>query len=261
MLVRFCFVLCISFTLLSCIQEPAPVVYKDRSSYIAKPIIYSDHNQGFTYIDYNNQALVDMQNKADTNLSTDATKLGTAQHIPSVNKDNIFANAVNKVEVANVEIKKDLPILENVKSDVVIEFDSTNLLEKEDLPEFIMPMTRGYFHRQSETDKLMGRVYIMSPVTGNVMSVASGKIVYIGDRKKGDKLKDYNNLIIIEHDNKIMSVYANLDSIETTVGSLVEKGQLIASVNKKYGRDYELNFSMRLNKKEIVNPKDYIANP
>lgn len=226
-----------------CTQDPAPIVYKDNHSYLNRTMIHSKQEE--IYVDYNNNAIIDKQQHQKSKNDN--------EH----NKNSLFMSTSLKSNVAPIKKEEDLQELKNpdTKDSIIIEAER----EEDANSKFIMPMKNGYFHKQSEADRLVGRIYIMSNSDGEVLATANGKVVYVGDRKRGDKLKNYNNLLILEHEDNVMSIYANLDDIFIKTGSVVNVGDVIASVNKKHGRDYELDFSMRTNKKEIINPKDYLG--
>ena len=83
---------------------------------------------------------------------------------------------------------------------------------------------------------------ISAPAGTPVFSVAAGRVVY------ADWLKGYGMLMVIDHGNGSMSLYANNDALVKDVGDPVAAGERIASVGSSgaQGRT-ALYFEMRLN--------------
>ncbi|MCZ7556756.1 MAG: M23 family metallopeptidase [Bacteroidia bacterium] len=63
---------------------------------------------------------------------------------------------------------------------------------------------------------------ISVPVGSPVMSVAPGKVSLI------ESIPGYGNIVILEHDNAVFSVYAHLSEISLTKGDAVAAQQVIA---------------------------------
>lgn len=93
-------------------------------------------------------------------------------------------------------------------------------------------------------------------IDNDVMAVRDGKVIAVED--------DYlmGNIVKIEHDDGLVSVYASLDNVSVAVGDSVEGGQIIATAgNTAMGEELDgvhLDFSMLLNGEE-VDPNDYLA--
>lgn len=88
---------------------------------------------------------------------------------------------------------------------------------------------------------------IAAPFGLPVHAIGSGKVMYVGHEVEG-----YGNLIIISHDNDLMSAYAYLKEIKVERGANVIKGQDIGSVGKfKHSGKSQLHFSIRRGKKTI----------
>lgn len=80
-----------------------------------------------------------------------------------------------------------------------------------------------------------------------VMAASEGKVVYIGKNVEG-----YGNLVILKHDNDVMTAYAHLDDIAVDRGALVKKGESIGTVGKSGNiAQPQLHFSMRKGKKTV----------
>ncbi|CEN32309.1 Murein hydrolase activator NlpD [Candidatus Westeberhardia cardiocondylae] len=94
-------------------------------------------------------------------------------------------------------------------------------------------------------------------ISGNlgqpILSVANGKVVYIGN-----DLKEYGNLIIIKHENhNYLSVYAHNEKILVNETDRVKTGQKIATMGKTETNKIKLHFSMYYKGKPI-NPLHYL---
>jgi murein DD-endopeptidase MepM/ murein hydrolase activator NlpD len=83
-----------------------------------------------------------------------------------------------------------------------------------------------------------------------VKAANSGKVTYIGQKVEG-----YGNLIIIKHDDNIMTAYAHLDGVNVVRGAKVSAGDVIGTVGKSGNvSEPQLHFSVR-NGKKTVNPE------
>ncbi len=86
----------------------------------------------------------------------------------------------------------------------------------------------------------------------DVMACAPGKVVF------SDWLRGFGNLIIIDHGNTYMSVYANNESIFKNVGDVVKQGETIGSVGSSGGANEPgLYFELRYRSKPI-NPRNWL---
>ena len=72
-----------------------------------------------------------------------------------------------------------------------------------------------------------------------VVAVLPGKVIY-----SGDKIADYGNLILIQHDNDLISVYGNTYQVFVKEGDEIERGQLIAAAGEISGKA-SLYFELR----------------
>ena len=86
----------------------------------------------------------------------------------------------------------------------------------------------------------------------DVVACAPGKVVF------SDWLRGFGNLIIIDHGNTYMSVYANNESIFKNVGDIVKQGETISSVGSSGGASEPgLYFELRYRSKPI-NPRSWL---
>ncbi|GAA6133533.1 hypothetical protein NBRC116188_03220 [Oceaniserpentilla sp. 4NH20-0058] len=73
-----------------------------------------------------------------------------------------------------------------------------------------------------------------------VVAIEKGVVLY-----SGNAINSYGNLILIQHDNDIISVYGNNYSNYVTEGEPIGKGQLIAAVGESNGKQAKLYFEIR----------------
>lgn len=72
-----------------------------------------------------------------------------------------------------------------------------------------------------------------------VIAVLPGKVIY-----SGNKIADYGNLILIQHDNDLISVYGNTYQVFVKEGDDIQQGQLIAAAGEISGKA-SLYFELR----------------
>lgn len=93
-------------------------------------------------------------------------------------------------------------------------------------------------------------IVINSPLGTKVLAAGDGKVLHCGKEFEG-----YGNIVIIKHDQDIMTAYAHLQDVMVKQGDKIKKGQVIATVGKSGNvKDAQLHFSMRKGKKTI-NPE------
>ena len=73
-----------------------------------------------------------------------------------------------------------------------------------------------------------------------IIAMASGSVVYSGHGIAG-----YGNLILIQHDDEVISVYGNNYSNYVKEGAQIKQGQLIAAVGEGAGKRSALYFEIR----------------
>ena len=93
----------------------------------------------------------------------------------------------------------------------------------------------------------------ISGTTGQkVTAAAAGEIVY-----SGFGLKGYGHLLIIKHNARYLSAYANNRKLLVKEGQRVKKGQAVAEMGILNGKQIALHFEIRKNGKP-VNPLNYL---
>lgn len=80
-----------------------------------------------------------------------------------------------------------------------------------------------------------------------IVAAADGEVVY-----SGNELRGYGNMVIVRHDNGLMTAYAHADRILVSKGERVRQGVTIATVGKSGGVDQaQVHFGVRKNKEPI----------
>ncbi len=83
---------------------------------------------------------------------------------------------------------------------------------------------------------------IQAKAGSSVLACANGQVVF------ADWMRGFGNLIIVNHDDGYLSIYANTESIYKSVGDTVERGDTIATVGNSGGEDKSgLYFELRRN--------------
>lgn len=89
-------------------------------------------------------------------------------------------------------------------------------------------------------------VDIKGELSSPIYAAANGKVVYAGNALKG-----YGNLVIIKHDNNLLSAYAHNDTILIGEQSYVKQGQKIATMGRTDSSDVMLHFEIRRKGKSL----------
>lgn len=96
-------------------------------------------------------------------------------------------------------------------------------------------------------------IYISAPSGAFVRASLSGKVVYTGD-----SLKSYGNLIIIKHNNGLLTAYAHLAKVNVRKDDFVKKGEKIGTVGTTGKvKSPQLYFAIRRGK-EARDPMMYL---
>ncbi len=86
----------------------------------------------------------------------------------------------------------------------------------------------------------------------HVMAAGAGKVMYAGSSIRG-----YGNLVIVKHNNNLLSAYAHNRHIVVKEGQTVNKGQMIAEMGDSDADSVKLHFEIRLQGKP-VDPSKYL---
>jgi murein DD-endopeptidase MepM/ murein hydrolase activator NlpD len=86
-----------------------------------------------------------------------------------------------------------------------------------------------------------------------ILAAADGKVVYAGAGLRG-----YGNLLIIKHDDTLLTAYAHNQTLLVTVDQLIKKGQKIAEMGSSDADQVKLHFEIRKSGKP-VDPMTYLS--
>ncbi len=119
---------------------------------------------------------------------------------------------------------------------------------------WVWPM-KGSVLRNFNPNKIGANGIRIAGKTNQAVSAAeSGVVAY-----KGNGLNGFGNVIIIKHNNGLLSVYGFLSKTYVKKGQRVKKRQRIGRVGVAANKQRMLHFEVRRNGKP-VNPKAYIGN-
>ena len=90
-------------------------------------------------------------------------------------------------------------------------------------------------------------IYLAAPAGTPVLAASAGTVIYAGNG-----LKDFGNLVLIQHNNGWVSAYAHNDEIKVRRGDTVNRGETIATVGQT-GKitSPQLHFELRNNAKPV----------
>ena len=107
--------------------------------------------------------------------------------------------------------------------------------------------------RPDQTGAVWQGLQFQAQEGAEVYACAAGKVVF------SDWLRGFGNLIIIDHGNTYMSIYANNEALFKNVGDLVKQGETISSVGSSGGvGEPGLYFELRYKGKPI-NPQPWFS--
>ncbi|WP_108645909.1 murein hydrolase activator EnvC family protein [Polynucleobacter rarus] len=87
----------------------------------------------------------------------------------------------------------------------------------------------------------------------SILAAADGRVIY-----SGSNLRTYGNLIILNHNNSYVTVYANNKTLLVKEGETVKRGQKIAEMGNSESDKVKLHFELRKNSKPI-DPSSYFV--
>lgn len=97
-------------------------------------------------------------------------------------------------------------------------------------------------------------INIAAPRGTAVAAAADGTVAYVGDALAG-----YGNLVLIRHDNGMVTAYAHLDRVTASKGARVRQGQAIGTVGSTGTvANAQLHFEIRKGI-ETLDPKRYLS--
>jgi len=115
---------------------------------------------------------------------------------------------------------------------------------------FMWP-TDGDVAQQFNPDEGLKGILIEGSLGQEVKSIAKGRVIYAGEDLKG-----YGKLIIIKHDDDILSVYGHNRELLVTEGQKISAGEIISTMGETDDGKVHLHFEIR--KKGLsVDPMTY----
>ncbi|UOO90931.1 peptidoglycan DD-metalloendopeptidase family protein [Vitreoscilla massiliensis] len=84
-----------------------------------------------------------------------------------------------------------------------------------------------------------------------IKAAGAGKVVYVGNALRG-----YGNVVMVQHSQSLLTVYAHNDQIKVSEGEQVKQGQQLATMGSSGADRVKLHFEVRQNGK-AVNPNLY----
>jgi murein DD-endopeptidase MepM/ murein hydrolase activator NlpD len=93
---------------------------------------------------------------------------------------------------------------------------------------------------------------IAAPTGTPVMAAASGHVIFVG------RMRGYGNIVIVQHDNRYVTVYAHDSKNYVKEGQLVRQGQVIGRIGRTgHTTGPNLHFEVRRNN-VASNPLAYL---
>ena len=111
------------------------------------------------------------------------------------------------------------------------------------------PLNQSQYHWPLEKSQDLERIqysqykhgiHISANLGDPVVAMADGKVIY-----NGNAIKAYGNLILLQHENDVISVYGNNYSNYVEEGQIIKKGTLIAAVGESASQKSRLYFEVR----------------
>ena len=111
---------------------------------------------------------------------------------------------------------------------------------------WLWPVNGPILETYSEKTRFSRSVQLGGKVGTPVKAAASGRVVYAGDGLVG-----FGNLVIISHEEKLLSAYGHNQSLSVKVGDIVRAGQVIAQMGSTGTDRVKLHFEIRKQGKPI----------
>ncbi len=129
------------------------------------------------------------------------------------------------------------------------------LSSKNSLPNPMLGKITKKFGEEKDNGTLISQgLEILAPVGTPVHAISQGEVVF------SDWLRGFGLLIIIDHGNDYMSLYANTEAIYKTKGALAESGEIIAEAGNSGGRkEPGIYFEIR-HRGRPIDPEPWISN-
>lgn len=167
----------------------------------------------------------------------------------------IASNSNTAKPIAKVATTKTASKSNVAKSDAEVNQQVANLGKRNSKAKFIWPLKGRVLERfgKKSDGAYNDGIKIAAPEGTPFRAIDDGIVVYVGD-----ELKDYGNLIIIQHDSQWISAYGHSKMTAVYKGQEVRRNQIIGYVGKEGNvAESQLYLGLRYNNKP-VNPESYL---
>ncbi|MEI6805995.1 MAG: M23 family metallopeptidase [Myxococcaceae bacterium] len=177
----------------------------------------------------------------EVNGITDSGQLRSGQrlYIPEPEPESVVHVASVSKKIKQEQVSKPAPVVDGKKIDLA------------------WPVKNGVLFKSFETNpqRLHEGIALGAPRGTIVMAAASGEVIYVGD----DEAR-YGRIIIINHEDPFVTIYAHLDSIDVVKGQKVKKSEPIGTVGTSGGVDSPRVYFQVRKHRTPVDPELYLKN-
>jgi murein DD-endopeptidase MepM/ murein hydrolase activator NlpD len=148
-------------------------------------------------------------------------------------------------------LKENSPASENTKKSPIVEKPKVTASNK-----MVYPAKGKIISRFGDVKDGISNdgINIKASVGIPVKAAAGGDVIYAGN-----KLEEFGNTVIVQHDNGLITSYAHLNNINVKNGAKINSGDIIGAVGKTGDvTEPQLHFEV-LNNKTPVDPEKYLA--
>ena len=204
-----------------------------------------------TDLTYKTDSLVNVLNYTNRYLDNVRMVLRGDVENNEINRDSLFEQF--KLDPSTIDLS---PIREDsiLRAQVALE-DKYNLFERAATGESLVLFSpvSGIISQEYDADKKHFAVDIVTEKDAAVKSVANGTVIF------AEWTAETGYVIIIEHENGLLSVYKHNGSLTKSQGDIVQVGEVVASVGNtgEFTSGPHLHFELWTNGNP-VNPVNYI---
>ncbi|UJH69272.1 M23 family metallopeptidase [Allomuricauda sp. SCSIO 65647] len=204
-----------------------------------------------TELTYKTDSLVTVLNYTNRYLENVRMVLRGDIENTETNRDSLFEKYKLDPNTINLTpIKEDLELREQVELE-----DKYNLFERtvEGTRTILFPPVSGEISQRYDVNQKHFAVDVTTPKDSPVKAVANGTVIF------AEWTSDTGNVIIIEHEDDLISAYKHCGSLNKSQGEHVNAGEVVASVGNtgELTTGPHLHFELWKDGKPI-DPQDYI---
>lgn len=169
--------------------------------------------------------------------------------VQTKNQEQIFQTQISAVEQMQIDIANEVEKIESVLRGTI---DANLLPIARKL--FAWPVDGGTFSQDYGATKFAKTAYkskyhngvdIAAPIGTEVYAAESGRVINVGDQDKYCPKGAYGKFVVIKHDNGLTTLYGHLSKYNVSIGTRVERGQLIGYIGKTgYATGPHLHFTV-----------------